>query len=111
MKTQTMKTPQFIDPKQVRRVYVGRSGCMCGCAGKYTENPEHRDEILKARPTADLTFDAPGVLRTVRKMNERIAELMSGGREMETVEFEISPLGVHLQDNKTDRCWFAYFTL
>jgi hypothetical protein len=34
---------------QVREVYSGRQGCMCGCRGKYSVNPAHKAEADKER--------------------------------------------------------------
>lgn len=32
-----------IDISKIVKVYSGKPGCMCGCVGKYSYNPEHRD--------------------------------------------------------------------
>lgn len=39
----------------VTRVYNGRIGCMCGCNGKYSTNPAHREVVGEQRgyPVSD----------------------------------------------------------
>lgn len=39
----------ILTPADVRAVYSGRPGCMCGCKGKYSVNPIHRAEADKDR--------------------------------------------------------------
>ena len=36
---------QEVTPSQVVRAYKGRTGCMCGCGGKYYCRPEHFEAI------------------------------------------------------------------
>lgn len=35
--------------ENVTRVYNGKIGCMCGCNGKYSTNPAHKEEVGKWR--------------------------------------------------------------
>jgi hypothetical protein len=121
-KTKKTSVPQFINPKQVVSVYSGRPGCMCGCRGKHTTAERHREKYTEERPkSAESTdFSDRTVDRIVANMNKRIHELMSGEREnyviehgeyhgQRAVEFGVSPEGVFLQDNETNRRWYAYF--
>ena len=112
--------PQFINPEQVVSVYSGRPGCMCGCRGKHTTAERHREKYAEKRPkSVEYTdFSDRTVDRIVANMNKRINELMTGerknypvGHNEMAVEFSVSPDGVFLQDNETNRRWFAYFTV
>jgi hypothetical protein len=39
----------------ITRVYNGKSGCLCGCGGKYTTNPRFKELVSKERgyPVSD----------------------------------------------------------
>jgi hypothetical protein len=39
----------MVDISKVTRVYNGKFGCMCGCIGKYSVNPEYREEVGQER--------------------------------------------------------------
>ena len=114
MKTQPY---QVIDSKLVVSVYSGRPGCMCGCLGKHTIAERHRERYRENREDSEHhVYSDRTVDRIVANMNRRIAELMTGARENYpishnemAVEFGVSPSGVFLQDNETNRRWYAYF--
>jgi hypothetical protein len=38
-----------MDISNITRVYNGKIGCMCGCLGKYTVNPEYREQVGRER--------------------------------------------------------------
>jgi hypothetical protein len=38
-----------MDISNITRVYNGKIGCMCGCLGKYTVNPEYREQVGRDR--------------------------------------------------------------
>lgn len=59
---------QAVTPSQVRAVYSGRRGCMCGCKGTYYYAPQHRAEAQAERGYAigDDEISAAQVTRILR---------------------------------------------
>lgn len=110
------KNQAFISAENVRAVYSGRPGCMCGCRGNWTYNPEHREEVEAARNTDGLTFNRGTITRIVNTVNAKIAE--SGERNAAVaesyyepaVEFRLYPFGVYVEDYDTGRCWVIHWT-
>lgn len=45
----------MIDINNITRVYNGKLGCMCGCNGKYSTNPQFQELVGKERgyPVSD----------------------------------------------------------
>ena len=39
----------MVDISKITRVYNGKQGCMCGCNGKYTTNPDFQELVGKER--------------------------------------------------------------
>ena len=39
----------MLDISKITRVYNGKQGCMCGCNGKYTTNPDFQALVGKER--------------------------------------------------------------
>lgn len=54
----------------VTRVYNGRTGCMCGCNGKYSTNPAYREHVSKERgyPVGDDECNARSVKIIAKKV-------------------------------------------
>jgi hypothetical protein len=65
-----------IDPTKVLAVYSGKPGCMCGCNGKYTYNPEHRAlaGVDRGYEVGEDECSAKGVLTLSRKIERLINE-------------------------------------
>ncbi len=67
----------MIDRKKVFKVYTGKPGCMCGCLGKYTCDPEMVDVNSKfdGYDTGVIQVSSRSVSIIVNKMNKLIKSL------------------------------------
>lgn len=64
---------QEITPKMVKRAYLGKPGCMCGCRGKYYTTASAEAKSYSNVSTAMVTK----VLRTIQA-NESLVETGDG---------------------------------
>jgi hypothetical protein len=45
----TKERTMSVNISQITRVYNGKTGCLCGCGGKYSTNPAFRELVGKER--------------------------------------------------------------
>ena len=64
-----------ITPEQVLRAYSGKPGCMCGCLGKYSNNPAY-----KAQLDAERGYEQPATNRHMVQI-KKVLKLLQGHPE------------------------------
>lgn len=60
----------MLDVSKITRVYNGKGGCMCGCNGKYSTNPAHKEHVSKQR--GYLVSDDECSLRSVKIIAKKV---------------------------------------
>lgn len=60
----------MLNTSKITRVYNGKIGCMCGCNGKYSTNPDFREYVGKERgyPVSDDEVN----LRSVKIITKKV---------------------------------------
>lgn len=104
MKIETLKIENLV-PAHVLSVYSGKPGCTCGCRGKHSYNPEHREEAAKDRGYA-LESSEINAVQVARILKIAKASFIDPTREGE--DRRVASDGTHLSVETDSGLYIVY---